>query len=169
MSSHQYRKSHCGDKTVVISSYLHNGISYTGTMTSLYWFSPMVVSIAAYGSKYVFADETVLFKLASVTSRNITAFRELNRQQARGRFADVTFGHLPSGRAPPISHRSACRWGRCSNNFSVHILSDFSCIYYSMISGITDSVIRDQIPMTYCQMSHRLAWWLDWSRESYMC
>ena len=28
MSSYQYRKSHCGDKTVVRSSYLHNGISY---------------------------------------------------------------------------------------------------------------------------------------------
>ena len=35
--SYQYRKSHCGDKTVVRSSYLHNGISYTGKMTSLYW------------------------------------------------------------------------------------------------------------------------------------
>ena len=40
MSSYQYRKSHCGDKTVVRSSYLHNGISYTGKMTSLYWISP---------------------------------------------------------------------------------------------------------------------------------
>ena len=37
MSSYQYRKSHCGDKTVVRLSYLHNGISYTGKMTSLYW------------------------------------------------------------------------------------------------------------------------------------
>ena len=37
MSSYQYRKSHCEDKTVVRSSYLHNGISYTGKMTSLYW------------------------------------------------------------------------------------------------------------------------------------
>ena len=37
MSSYQYRKSHCGDKTVVRSSYLHNGVSYTGKMTSLYW------------------------------------------------------------------------------------------------------------------------------------
>ena len=37
MSSYQYMKSHCGDKTVVRSSYLHNGISYTGKMTSLYW------------------------------------------------------------------------------------------------------------------------------------
>ena len=37
MSSYQYRKSHSGDKTVVRSSYLHNGISYTGKMSSLYW------------------------------------------------------------------------------------------------------------------------------------
>ena len=37
MLSYQYRKSHCGDKTVVRSSYLHNVISYTGKMTSLYW------------------------------------------------------------------------------------------------------------------------------------
>ena len=37
MTSYWYRKSHCGDKTVVRSSYLHNGISYTGKMTSLYW------------------------------------------------------------------------------------------------------------------------------------
>ena len=37
MLSYQYRKSHCGDKTVVRSSYLHNGISFTGKMSSLYW------------------------------------------------------------------------------------------------------------------------------------
>ena len=46
MSSYQYRKSHCGDKTVVRSSYLHNGISYTDKTTSLCWiraqFSPTV-------------------------------------------------------------------------------------------------------------------------------
>ena len=45
MSSYQYRKSHCGDKTVVRLSYLHNGISYTGKMASLYWFSPQVFSL----------------------------------------------------------------------------------------------------------------------------
>ena len=38
ISSHQYKKSLCGDKTIVIvrSSYLHNVISYTGKITSLY-------------------------------------------------------------------------------------------------------------------------------------
>ena len=33
----QYMKSHCEDKTVIKSSYLHNGISYTGKTASLYW------------------------------------------------------------------------------------------------------------------------------------
>ena len=41
MSSYQYRKSHCGDKTVVRSSYLHNGICYTVKMTSLHWNNPL--------------------------------------------------------------------------------------------------------------------------------
>ena len=36
MSSYQYRKSHCGDKMILWSSYLHSGISYTGKMASFY-------------------------------------------------------------------------------------------------------------------------------------
>ena len=45
MSSYQYRKSHCGDKTVVRSSYLHNGISYTGKIISFYWIDPLVAKV----------------------------------------------------------------------------------------------------------------------------
>ena len=37
MTSYQYRKSHCGDKTILRPFYLHSGISYIGKMTSLYW------------------------------------------------------------------------------------------------------------------------------------
>ena len=37
ISSCPYRKSHCGDKTAVRSSYLHNRISCTGKVSSLYW------------------------------------------------------------------------------------------------------------------------------------
>ena len=37
MPSYQYRKSHCGDKTILRPCYLHNGISYTSKMTPLYW------------------------------------------------------------------------------------------------------------------------------------
>ena len=34
--SYQYRKPHCGDKTILRPSYLHNGISYAGKTASLY-------------------------------------------------------------------------------------------------------------------------------------
>ena len=37
MWSYQYRKSHCGDKTILRPPYLHNGISFTGKMISFYW------------------------------------------------------------------------------------------------------------------------------------
>ena len=37
MSSYQYRKSHCGDKTIWRLPYLHNEISYAGKTPSLYW------------------------------------------------------------------------------------------------------------------------------------
>ena len=30
-------ESHCGEKTILRPSYLHNGISYPGKTTSLYW------------------------------------------------------------------------------------------------------------------------------------
>ena len=42
MISYQHRKSHCRDKTILRPSYLHNGISYTGKMTSLYWIRAQV-------------------------------------------------------------------------------------------------------------------------------
>ena len=45
MSYYQYRKSHCEDNTIIRSSYLRNGISYTGMTASLYWISPLVPCI----------------------------------------------------------------------------------------------------------------------------
>ena len=46
MSSYQYRKSHCGDKTILRPSYLHNGISYTGKTTSLHWIRALEISLS---------------------------------------------------------------------------------------------------------------------------
>ena len=43
MSSYQTRKFHCGDKTVVRSSYLHIGNSYTGKTASSCWISPQTL------------------------------------------------------------------------------------------------------------------------------
>ena len=42
MTSYQYRKSHCGDKTILRPSYLHNGFSYAGKTTSLYWIGVLI-------------------------------------------------------------------------------------------------------------------------------
>ena len=42
MTSYRYGKSHCGGKTILCPSYLHNGISYTGKTTSLYWIRALV-------------------------------------------------------------------------------------------------------------------------------
>ena len=49
MSSYQYRKSNDGDKMIIQSSYLHNGISYMGKTASLYWISPQVLVDEIYG------------------------------------------------------------------------------------------------------------------------
>ena len=45
MSSYRYRKSHCGDKTILRPSYLHNEISYTGKMASLNWISTLLLAL----------------------------------------------------------------------------------------------------------------------------
>ena len=49
MLSYQFRKSHCGDKTILRPSYLHNGISYTGKMISLYWIRAQRSTLPAVG------------------------------------------------------------------------------------------------------------------------
>ena len=43
MSFYQSRNSYYGDKTILWLSYLHNGISYTGKMTSLYGIKAMII------------------------------------------------------------------------------------------------------------------------------
>ena len=45
MLSYQHRKSHCGDKTILRPSYLHNGISYTRKMSYLYWIGALVIRV----------------------------------------------------------------------------------------------------------------------------
>ena len=37
MTSYQYRKSHWGDKAILRTSFLHNGLSCIGQATSIYW------------------------------------------------------------------------------------------------------------------------------------
>ena len=50
MPSYKYRKCHCGDKTIIRPSYLHNRISCTGKMASLYWIRSQ---LSRYQEKYL--------------------------------------------------------------------------------------------------------------------
>ena len=45
MLSYQYRKSRCGDKTVIRQPYLHSGISYNDKTPSFYWIKAQMMSI----------------------------------------------------------------------------------------------------------------------------
>ena len=60
ISSYQYRKSHCGDKTILRPSYLHNAISYTGKMTSLYWIRALMIFSTAPNRRQVIIRLQVL-------------------------------------------------------------------------------------------------------------
>ena len=44
MTFYQYRKSHCGAKTILRPSYLHNGIPYTDKTASLYLIGALVAN-----------------------------------------------------------------------------------------------------------------------------
>ena len=104
MSSYQYRKSHCGDKTILPPSYLHNGISYTGKMASLYW---------------------IRVQVANHTKRLLMCFSHYVPSMTSAPPADVHQNRAMSGNTPFTS--SNCWWdtrpGHCSTT-NDHIQGD---------------------------------------------
>ena len=104
MSSYQYRKSHCGDKTVVRSSYLHNGISYTGKMTSLYWIRALVACVVIdYDISYIWQLKysfNHLLKLTTKQTENlcITSLCEWNAKVTQ--WIPFTKGQQMHGTSP---------------------------------------------------------------------
>ena len=59
MPSYQYKKSHCGDKTILRPSYLHNGLSYTDKMISLYWIKALITSVSQRWSSHLSLDPSL--------------------------------------------------------------------------------------------------------------
>ena len=92
--SYQYRKSHCGDKTLLRPSYLHNGISYTGKMTSLYWIRALVVWIHL-GLYYT---APMIHRVESHKSLMITWYRhtEWDNRVAVLRWSKHSWSHYPT-------------------------------------------------------------------------
>ena len=70
MPSYQYRKSHCGDKTILRPSCLHNGISYTGKMTSLYCFGALAPCVSRTGHPWPWCWLCNLSKYFSSLGKN---------------------------------------------------------------------------------------------------
>ena len=66
MSSYLYRKSHCGDKTVARSAYLHNGISYTGKMTSLNWIRDQLFQFNSSSAFVKFTGKRIIYVVSYV-------------------------------------------------------------------------------------------------------
>ena len=66
MPSYHYRKSHCEYKTAVRSSYRHNGISYTGKITSLYWIRALIWIVLSETS-----TETLVSGIVPIRTRQI--------------------------------------------------------------------------------------------------
>ena len=63
MTSYKYRKSYCGDKTILWPSYPHSGISYTGEMTSLYWIGDQMIVITWWWQSSNCMDNWGLFNI----------------------------------------------------------------------------------------------------------
>ena len=85
MISYQHRKSHCRDKTILRPSYLHNGISYTGKMTSLYWIRAMVLCGCNYLSMF---EGQCWFSSARKSSPSSTPGPRLNIKTVLSTYGD---------------------------------------------------------------------------------
>ena len=92
MTSYQYRKSHCEDKTILRPSYLHNGISYTGKTTSLYW-------ICLYPSLPKWNPAKLWFRV-------YVFLRGLNIPNTKARYTKLTAGRQ---KIPMLHDQSLCR------------------------------------------------------------
>ena len=123
--SYQYRKSHCGEKTIVRSSYLHNGISYTGKVSSLYWFRPLVrtkyVILLVWTLPYVLTSPMASCILHHV----ITYIYERGQMSKHGEAWDyVTKGVCALNTLRP-RHMAAIFQTTFSNTFSWKKMSEF--------------------------------------------
>ena len=116
MSSCQYRKSHCDEETAVRSFYHHNGISYTGKMTSLSWIRALSVlpSILSFENSTIslsHVDYYIIVILRQFCAENIKAINLQKIQKNGGNKYDPkryqTLSVLSSYKAGgPFSFRS---------------------------------------------------------------
>ena len=81
-TSCQYRKSHCGDKAILRPSYFHNGISYTGKMSSLYWIKALVV---------MFPNMYIHYRLHSISENKYSHYNDVIMTTVASQITGLTF------------------------------------------------------------------------------
>ena len=133
MWSYQYRKSHWGDKTILRPSYLHNGISYTGKKTSLYWIRALDINFSHPGitqscTKYsmprenadnywIFWNSVILlyFCLYGISA----GFSKLQRHRPLKwmRFPWMSFSDVECGKVAMLSPHRLCQTYRDLNQY----------------------------------------------------
>ena len=107
MLSYQNRKYHCGDKTVVRSSYLHIGISYTGETVSLYWIVARVILHSQFNSMAVdgMATQEVKGSAATIlTYRKVSNIRRTQNQNLNDSRLNMLWP-LPNQLKPGVKSR----------------------------------------------------------------
>ena len=101
MPSYQYKKSRWGDNTILWLSYLHNGISYTGKLTSLYWIMALLSksdkwssSIFSLGNSHcIFGESFIMWDWVRLMVDNELAW-DGGRDDVRGiHWSPVNFPH----------------------------------------------------------------------------
>ena len=131
MSSCQYRKSHCGDKTVIRSFYLHNGISFTFKTTSLYWIRALIAS---------------LFHLV-----NLTNARWLPIRCSGTYFNEVLFENLKfsfSKMHPKVSSLKWCPSCLCFNVLSASLMIWLWSLVIILLASLLASVRTESLAGT---------------------
>ena len=92
MLSYQYRKYHCVDQTILSSSYLYNGISYTGKKTSLNWIRTQFFVIltrpcrSQYNAKLHYSDvimSAMAYQITSLTIVYSTVYSDADHRRRR--------------------------------------------------------------------------------------
>ena len=132
LSSYQYRKSHCGDKTVVRLSYLHNGISYTGKMTSSHWTRALFYSCRT----YLCLDRYILILTCGLWTKCLTCNRQYFHMHFLARailfwVSDVTKSF------PMIQLATSKHWFR----WMLQILTDRKSQDYVYVKGEYQSIM----------------------------
>ena len=91
ITSYQYRKSHCGDKTILRLCFLHNGISYTGKTTSLYWIGALFILHSQYNGCWWPGDvKSYLLNMAGLRGCNYNnLFNTLRPRQNGSNFKRI--------------------------------------------------------------------------------